>query len=91
MMNIFTDDLAVMIIHDGLDHFIEKRSWVMSGGRMSPLALGRHGSPSLSPTNSIDKTPVGLQRMYSVDLPTVTAGTMTTTPLDHRQTGEVSG
>lgn len=45
-----------------------KRSWVMSAGRMSPLALGRHGSPNWSPSNSLDRPPPSLQRMQAVDL-----------------------
>ncbi|KAK3736396.1 hypothetical protein QZH41_017920 [Actinostola sp. cb2023] len=48
---------------------MEKRSWVMSAGRMSPLALGRHGSPNWSPSNSLDRPPPSLQRMHAVDLP----------------------
>jgi len=51
-----------------------KRSWVMSAGRMSPLAGGRHGSPVLSPTASLDRPSASLQRMYSMDLPTVSVG-----------------
>ncbi|XP_048589179.1 uncharacterized protein LOC116604619 isoform X2 [Nematostella vectensis] len=46
-----------------------KRSWVMNGGRMSPLALGRHGSPNWSPSNSLDMQAAGLQRMQAVDFP----------------------
>ena len=41
---------------------------------MSPLALGRHGSPNLSPANSFDQPSASLQRMYSVDLPTLPVG-----------------
>lgn len=48
---------------------VEKRSWVMSAGRMSPMALGRHASPNWSPSNSIDRHPPSLQRMQAVDLP----------------------
>ena len=41
---------------------------------MSPLAGGRHGSPVLSPTNSLDRPSASLQRMYSMDLPTLSVG-----------------
>lgn len=41
-----------------------KRSW----------AGGRHGSPVLSPTMSLDRPSASLQRMYSMDLPTVPVG-----------------
>ena len=41
---------------------------------MSPLAGGRHGSPVLSPTASLDRPSASLQRMYSMDLPTVSVG-----------------
>lgn len=41
----------------------------MSAGRMSPLALGRYGSPNWSPSNSLDRPPPSLQRMQAVDLP----------------------
>ncbi|KAJ7371827.1 hypothetical protein OS493_023168 [Desmophyllum pertusum] len=51
-----------------------KRSWVMTAGRMSPLAGGRHGSPVLSPTTSLDRPSASLQRMYSMDLPTLSVG-----------------
>lgn len=51
-----------------------KRSWVMSAGQMSPLAGGRHGSPVLSPTASLDRPSASLQRMYSMDLPTLPVG-----------------
>lgn len=51
-----------------------KRSWVMTAGQMSPLAGGRHGSPVLSPTMSLDKPSASLQRMYSMDLPTLPVG-----------------
>lgn len=51
-----------------------KRSWVMNAGQMSPLAGGRHGSPVLSPTNSLDRPSASLQRMYSMDLPTLSVG-----------------
>ncbi|RMX46979.1 hypothetical protein pdam_00011922 [Pocillopora damicornis] len=51
-----------------------KRSWVMTAGRMSPLMGGRHGSPVLSPTNSLDRPSASLQRMYSMDLPTLSVG-----------------
>ena len=56
-----------------------KRSWVLSGGgRMSPLALGRHGSPTLSPSSSVDQPSAGMRRMYSLDLPTLPVGSTTT-------------
>ena len=51
-----------------------KRSWVMTAGQMSPLAGGRHGSPVLSPTGSLDRPSASLQRMYSMDLPTLPVG-----------------
>ncbi|PFX33455.1 Syntaxin-binding protein 4 [Stylophora pistillata] len=51
-----------------------KRSWVMTAGRMSPLMGGRHGSPVLSPTSSLDRPSASLQRMYSMDLPTLSVG-----------------
>lgn len=54
--------------------FSGKRSWVMNAGQMSPLAGGRHGSPVLSPTNSLDRPSASLQRMYSMDLPTLSVG-----------------
>lgn len=41
---------------------------------MSPLAGGRHGSPVLSPTASLDRPSASLQRMYSMDLPTLPVG-----------------
>lgn len=45
----------------------------MSAGRMSPMALGRHGSsPNWSPSNSLDRHPPSLQRMQAVDLPCAT-------------------
>ena len=46
----------------------------MTAGRMSPLMGGRHGSPVLSPTNSLDRPSASLQRMYSMDLPTLSVG-----------------
>ena len=46
----------------------------MNAGQMSPLAGGRHGSPVLSPTNSLDRPSASLQRMYSMDLPTLSVG-----------------
>lgn len=46
----------------------------MTAGRMSPLAGGRHGSPVLSPTASLDRPSASLQRMYSMDLPTLPVG-----------------
>ena len=51
-----------------------KRSWVMTAGQMSPLAGGRHGSPVLSPAGSLDRPSASLQRMYSMDLPTLPVG-----------------
>ena len=41
---------------------------------MSPLVGGRHGSPMLSPSNSDDRPSASLQRMYSMDLPSVPVG-----------------
>ena len=46
----------------------------MTAGQMSPLMGGRHGSPVLSPTNSLDRPSASLQRMYSMDLPTLSVG-----------------
>ena len=46
----------------------------MTAGQMSPLAGGRHGSPVLSPTGSLDRPSASLQRMYSMDLPTLPVG-----------------
>ena len=47
---------------------------MMAAGQMSPLAGGRHGSPVLSPTGSLDRPSASLQRMYSMDLPTLPVG-----------------
>ena len=60
--------LGLISFHTG------KRSWVMTAGQMSPLAGGRHGSPVLSPTSSLDRPSASLQRMYSMDLPTLPVG-----------------